>query len=371
MHVPLQVELNQPDGVDVYDFLQLVRSNLNVEETATGCIGAEIDDLYLEDESVGGDLSPLRDSEMPTFDDKLEFEDNQRECGWDNDSTLTAKSNGWVQATDKVQSGDWDQSINKTKNADASLKATDSNWSSWAKSEVVKESTCSKRVEESPNDVGWGAKEQSEPSASWGKTQDAERDTGWGAKKPQSSWKQPEPSAWGKMQDAETDSGWGAKAPQSSWKQSEPSALGKMQDSEGESSWKKSGSSSALEKKLDPERDSLPTAKSSDSWDVVACKDQNIGASKTSDSAWSAWSNSEGGKEGGSPKVENNSFGASDKGHKNKRSRPPRPAEISGGTGLFTKTRQRLDLFTAEEQDILSDVEPMMEAIRRIMNQTG
>lgn len=371
MHVPLQVELNQPDGVDVYDFLQLVRSNLNVEETATGCIGAEIDDLYLEDESVGGDLSPLRDSEMPTFDDKLEFEDNQRECGWDNDSTLTAKSNCWVQATDKVQSGDWDQSINKTKNADASLKATDSNWSSWAKSEVVKESTCSKRVEESPNDVGWGAKEQSEPSASWGKTQDAERDTGWGAKKPQSSLKQSEPSAWGKMQDAETDSGWGAKAPQSSWKQSEPSALGKMQDSEGESSWKKSGSSSALEKKLDPERDSLPTAKSSDSWDVVACKDQNIGASKTSDSAWSAWSNSEGGKEGGSPKVENNSFGASDKGHKNKRSRPPRPAEISGGTGLFTKTRQRLDLFTAEEQDILSDVEPMMEAIRRIMNQTG
>ncbi|KAL2461136.1 DNA-directed RNA polymerase V subunit 1 [Abeliophyllum distichum] len=39
--------------------------------------------------------------------------------------------------------------------------------------------------------------------------------------------------------------------------------------------------------------------------------------------------------------------------------------------GTFTVTRQRMDLFTVEEQDILSDVEAIMKSIRRIMNQTG
>jgi DNA-directed RNA polymerase-5 subunit 1 len=34
-------------------------------------------------------------------------------------------------------------------------------------------------------------------------------------------------------------------------------------------------------------------------------------------------------------------------------------------------TRQWLDIFTSQEQDILSDVEPLMLSIRRIMHQTG
>ncbi|KAJ8774275.1 hypothetical protein K2173_009706 [Erythroxylum novogranatense] len=42
-----------------------------------------------------------------------------------------------------------------------------------------------------------------------------------------------------------------------------------------------------------------------------------------------------------------------------------------GLSGLYTMTRQRLDTFTSEEQDILSDVEPLMQSIRRIMHQSG
>lgn len=38
---------------------------------------------------------------------------------------------------------------------------------------------------------------------------------------------------------------------------------------------------------------------------------------------------------------------------------------------MFTATRQRLDMFTSEEQDILTDVEPIMQSIRRIMHQSG
>jgi DNA-directed RNA polymerase-5 subunit 1 len=55
-----------------------------------------------------------------------------------------------------------------------------------------------------------------------------------------------------------------------------------------------------------------------------------------------------------------------------------RPAKSSGRTqadssavGIYTATRQRLDMFTSEEQDVLLDVEHIMQSIRRIMHQPG
>ncbi|KAJ6934530.1 DNA-directed RNA polymerase V subunit 1 [Populus alba x Populus x berolinensis] len=54
---------------------------------------------------------------------------------------------------------------------------------------------------------------------------------------------------------------------------------------------------------------------------------------------------------------------------KNKRNRPSKPQEDLNS--IFTTTRQRLDVFTSQEQDILSDIEPLMLSIRRIMHQTG
>nr|GMD59609.1 DNA-directed RNA polymerase V subunit 1 [Ipomoea batatas] len=56
---------------------------------------------------------------------------------------------------------------------------------------------------------------------------------------------------------------------------------------------------------------------------------------------------------------------------KNKRNRPAKPADDSGTGVAFTSTRQRLDRFTAEEQDILLEVELIMQNIRRIMHQSG
>lgn len=56
---------------------------------------------------------------------------------------------------------------------------------------------------------------------------------------------------------------------------------------------------------------------------------------------------------------------------KNKRNRPSKPHEDLNASGIFTTTRQRLDVFTSQEQDILSDIEPLMLSIRRIMHQTG
>ncbi|KAJ4720299.1 DNA-directed RNA polymerase subunit [Melia azedarach] len=60
---------------------------------------------------------------------------------------------------------------------------------------------------------------------------------------------------------------------------------------------------------------------------------------------------------------------------KGKKNRPPRsPAmmnEDSVVNGMYTVTRRRLDMFTSEEQDILSDIEPIMRSIRKIMHQSG
>ncbi|XWS08294.1 hypothetical protein CRYUN_Cryun41cG0067200 [Craigia yunnanensis] len=58
-----------------------------------------------------------------------------------------------------------------------------------------------------------------------------------------------------------------------------------------------------------------------------------------------------------------------------KKNRPVKPARVmnddSSMAAMYTATRQRLDMFTSEEQDILSDVEPLMQSIRKIMHQAG
>ncbi|CAH9123000.1 unnamed protein product [Cuscuta epithymum] len=72
-----------------------------------------------------------------------------------------------------------------------------------------------------------------------------------------------------------------------------------------------------------------------------------------------------------SPRSWGASAGAGGGDWKNKRNRPPRPADDSGAGVAFTFTRQRLDKFTAEEQEILLEVEPIMQNIRRIMHQSG
>ena len=43
----------------------------------------------------------------------------------------------------------------------------------------------------------------------------------------------------------------------------------------------------------------------------------------------------------------------------------------SGMTALSTATRQRLDMFTSDEQGMLSDIQPLMQIIRKIMHQSG
>jgi DNA-directed RNA polymerase-5 subunit 1 len=61
-----------------------------------------------------------------------------------------------------------------------------------------------------------------------------------------------------------------------------------------------------------------------------------------------------------------NGGGADWKGNRNHTPRPPRSEDNLAP--MFTATRQRLDSFTSEEQELLSDVEPVMRTLRKIMH---
>ncbi|KAF9587111.1 hypothetical protein IFM89_039671 [Coptis chinensis] len=56
---------------------------------------------------------------------------------------------------------------------------------------------------------------------------------------------------------------------------------------------------------------------------------------------------------------------------KNRPAKSPGKWDEWNGSGNLTATRQRLDQFTSEEQQILSDVEPVIQALQRIMRQPG
>ncbi|KAL9175422.1 hypothetical protein ABFS82_02G110900 [Erythranthe guttata] len=58
-----------------------------------------------------------------------------------------------------------------------------------------------------------------------------------------------------------------------------------------------------------------------------------------------------------------------DRDWKNKRSGGP--VDDPNAPGIFTASRQRLDSFTAEEQEVLLETETIMKNIRRVMHQTG
>lgn len=275
----------------MYDFLQLVRGSSSGEETSTACLGAEIENLDLEDESMRIDLSPVHRSDQLTFEDRLEFDESiQREIGWERDAPQTAEL-----------TGGWEQ-VNKAQNTGASSIASDSAWSSWGSGAVGKEGSFSKMVkEDSPTFGEWKSKEpqtskQSGLSSTWGERvyfevdspETAELNSGWEqAKKPKNTG----------VSTIALDSGW------SSW---DSGAVGKQRSfsktakedassyNEGNSkehqSWKLSQSSSAGEKGVDYERDLPLAAKTCGNWEQPTDKAENVGTSRlSSDSTWFSW----------------------------------------------------------------------------------
>ncbi|CAI0400152.1 unnamed protein product [Linum tenue] len=112
--------LNQDEPVDIYNFINIVRSSTNEEGRIPGSLGVEVDDLIPVDEIDDWNLSPDRTgTDKPKFEDSLELEAvDQGDASWDV-GTVKEQSFGWGAAAIRTQeeSGNsgWDNSSWQTK----------------------------------------------------------------------------------------------------------------------------------------------------------------------------------------------------------------------------------------------------------------
>ncbi|WCJ39088.1 DNA-directed RNA polymerase V subunit 1, partial [Euphorbia peplus] len=190
-----EARVNQEDSINVYEFLNMVRPGARGEEQVAGCLGADVDDLMLDEEADDWNLSPERttDTEKLVFEDSAEFEKYA-----ENGTSNGGGDWGAGQSTGADNSGGWNA---------APASQTDGGWGV---------------VEEKGADKGWGNKsEAGEKESAWGgwgkKTSEAEEaDAGgaWGQKKnedvKESAW-----GGWGKKtneaEEADAGGAWGNK----------------------------------------------------------------------------------------------------------------------------------------------------------------
>ncbi|KAK4379154.1 hypothetical protein RND71_001016 [Anisodus tanguticus] len=367
-----KVEWNIPDAHDVYSFLHLVRSSSDQEVEGTSCLGAEVDELE-EDEDMGLYLSPNRDSgsDMPTFEDRVEFDNNE------NLDVGNLSGSAWEKASSEKSSGSWDVAGKTQNGAEKAVNQSDS-WSAWGK-----------KVDEAVSDPGNG--EHSGSWSSWGeRAKEADsnpQQSGVGEQSgnPQQSGvgeQSGSASAWGKKSERDGSS-WGQKVDRDgSW--------GKKVD--GASSWGKAtkggglGSTTAEgNRKLDQSVTDWNSSIGRDGQLNESIRDESTKIGGWNSSTVGGWDSQKVGVEESDKQPqwgqrrrnsrgdfkENSRGWGSASGGDWKSNRPARSADDSNRGGNFTATRQKMDIFTAEEQEILSDVDPIMLKIRKIMHGTG
>ncbi|XP_052621483.1 DNA-directed RNA polymerase V subunit 1 [Lactuca sativa] len=224
-----EVELNQKDGIDVYNFLHLVHGG-SEEEADNGCLGGEVDSFDMEDNfmEVG---SPEHDSGAPkaVFEDSLELnlgqmetaapEDGNSSGGW-GAAVKTTPTDGWgaaVKSTPTDSSGSWGAAVKTTP-------TTEGSWGAAVKTTPTTEGSWGAAVKTTPTTEGsWGAAVKATPAtegsgSGWGKKAE---EPAWGGKKPDSDtgagsgsvpWGKREETAWGKkVNSGDSAAAWGKK----------------------------------------------------------------------------------------------------------------------------------------------------------------
>ncbi|GAB2272298.1 hypothetical protein Dimus_007118 [Dionaea muscipula] len=165
-------------GIDVYDFLQLVRGS-NREELDTGCLGEDVDNFDPEDEFMEQGWSPEPDTKA-VFEDSVEMElDLENQVN--NDRPSAASS--------------WDTTPSSN-NASGGNKSQD--WSSWEP----------KKAKSQQEDSSWKAPSLSQPLSNWGEQNKVTAETGLNDKNVQSG-----PSHWNSSAELHQPSsslGWGS-----------------------------------------------------------------------------------------------------------------------------------------------------------------
>ncbi|KAM7264633.1 hypothetical protein ACFE04_002316 [Oxalis oulophora] len=230
-----KVGFKQDSKIDVYDFLHMVRGTKK-DESDTGCLGVELDELDFDEDNMDWNLSPVHDgSAKPVFDDIIEVEDTP--SGWQTENTggwgsTPAKAQnesigtaGWDALSSKKdnQSSDgwgtgWGSKPEKTIGEENGNVGANGAWESkseqntaksdaWGSSQLGQDT---KAQEENGQSSGWGVKPVSAKSDAWGSgKQDAEaeqntaKSDAWGSSQLGQDTKAQEKNG--------QSSGWGAK----------------------------------------------------------------------------------------------------------------------------------------------------------------
>jgi len=253
----LQIKTNEIEGMNVYNFLNMVKGLANGEEENNACLGEDIDDLF-DDENGDFDMSPQHASGFDAvFDETFELPNGSTSNGWDSnkdqiDQTKTnsndwsgwgqnksdlqvdviqedsSKSSAWGAATNRNSDSSWGkakQVVQEDSSKSGAWGTNQNSDSSWGKAKQVVQ-------EDSSKSGAWGtATNQDSEQPSWGKgksvvQENFSKSSAWGAATNQngdkSSWDKAKPvveeensksSAWGAATNQSSDQPWGNTAP--------------------------------------------------------------------------------------------------------------------------------------------------------------
>ncbi|OMP00131.1 RNA polymerase, alpha subunit [Corchorus capsularis] len=284
-----------------------------------------------------------------------------RSQGWDSQKKSEDPLPGWGSQKKSVdRSQDWDshqKSPKQTQGWGSQKKSMDHSQGGGLQEKSPEPSQGWGSQQKSPEpSQGWGSQQKSpEPSQGWGSQQkSAEPSQGWGSQQKSaepsqgrgSQQKSPEPSqGWGSQQkSAEPSQGWGSQQKSPEPSQGWGSQQKSPEPSQGWGSQQKSAWGSL---------DESNRQASTNGWGRQGGEDATEGEQQHQ------W----GGKTKGSRRW------ASDAGKKKPSVKSVN--DDSSMAAMYTATRQRLDMFTSEEQDILSEIEPLMQSCRKIFRQPG
>ncbi|KAK8630144.1 hypothetical protein V6N13_078951 [Hibiscus sabdariffa] len=298
---------------------------------------------------------------ISTWGKKIAGNDNQpnqgrEESGWDNKASQVKplqSTSGWTnKATEEkvvqLTSG-WDEKTNPEKPVQSKsgwISSTASGWSGNSSSDQQKSYAMNS---------SWDHQKSPTTNSSWDQQKSPVTNNSWDQQKSPTA-----NSSWDQQKSPVTNNSWNQQ-------KSPPTNISSDQQKSPpvNSSW---------------DQHKSPTAKSS--WDQQKSQESSQGWGTLNDlnqpASSSAWDmpqdedNTESEKQHQWGQTRGSRRWASDASKKNRPVKSGRPMnDDSSMAAMYTATRQRLDMFTSEEQDILSVVEPLMQSIRKIMHQTG
>ncbi|KAK7283942.1 hypothetical protein RIF29_13692 [Crotalaria pallida] len=159
-----EIKSSEIGGMDVYNFLYMVKGFANGEEEKNACLGEDIDDLQ-EEENVDWDMSGFDDA---VFEENSELPNGSTSNGWDIANKVeNAQDDSWSSGKKKIDVQEdssrpnaWDASINKTE--------TNSNdWSAWGgKKSETQDAAGAWDAKTTSNDA-WGGNKSGTQEDSW------------------------------------------------------------------------------------------------------------------------------------------------------------------------------------------------------------